>query len=149
MLEPDVRLRLARLAFPTFDVELDEQRFTVDLLRARNWDDPLLLLGADQLVDLPTWKEPEAVLELARVAVATRPGYDRERLDAVVARLPRPERVVLFEIEPVDVSSRELRARIAAGEAVDGLVPQPVGDLIRELGLYRDGATLDADPERT
>ena len=62
-------------------------------------------LGADEFVSLPTWKDPERVLELARLGVATRPGIDRERLDAVLATLERPERVSFFAIDPVPVSS--------------------------------------------
>ena len=137
MLDAPTRLRLARAAFPDLSVELDEHRFTVDLLRAGRWVDPLLLVGADQLVDFPTWKEPDAVLDLARLAVATRPGYPRERLESVLAGLSRPDRVLLFEIEPVPISSSEVRASAARREPIGALVPEPVARLIDELGLYR------------
>ena len=43
--------------------------------RPHGYDDPVFLIGADELADFPTWKEPERVLELARLGVATRPGY--------------------------------------------------------------------------
>ena len=58
------------------------------------------------------------MLRRTRLAVATRPGFPRERLDAVLAELEQPERVRFFEIEPIPVASRELRARLAAGEDV-------------------------------
>ena len=82
-------------------------------------------------------KQPERVLELARLGVATRPGTPREELEAVLARLPRPERVELFELEPHDVSATEIRVLAAAGEPLDGLVPLAVAARIAELGLYR------------
>ena len=123
----DVRLRLARAAFPGMEIELDPYAYTVDMLRAREWDDPVFLVGADQLAAFASWKEPEAVLELARLGVATRPGY-------LVA--PR-NRVEVFEIQPFDVSSSEVRRRVAEGEAVDELVPSAVAGLIEELGVYR------------
>lgn len=134
----NVRLALARLAFPELDVELDVHVRTVDLLRARHFEDPVFLIGADELVDFPNWKEPDAVLELARLGVATRPGYPREALEAVRATLSQPDRVVFFEIEPVPVSSTGVRARVAQGEPVDDLVPSAVAAEIERLGLYRD-----------
>ena len=73
------RLALARAAFPGEDVELDEHPRTIDMLRARRLDDPVLVIGADELADFPSWKEPEAVLELARLAVGERPGSRRDR----------------------------------------------------------------------
>jgi len=136
------RLELARAAFPHDDVELDPYERTIDLLRARRFDDPLFLIGADQLAAFPTWKEPEAVLELARLGVATRPGYPRERLERALDELGRRDRVELFEIEPHDLSSREIRARIAREEPIDGLVPPDVDVLIRSQGLYRSEAGL-------
>jgi nicotinate-nucleotide adenylyltransferase len=132
-----MRLELARAAFPFAEVELDPFPSTVELLEARRFDDPLVLIGADQLAVFHTWREPDRVLELARLGVATRPGFERERLEAVVASLSRPDRVAFFELEPADVASSELRARVARGEPVTGLVPPPVAELIAHLGLYR------------
>src|SRR5262249_1172869 len=81
----DVRLRLARAAFPDDEVVLDEHARTVDMLRAHpEWVDPVFVIGADQFADFPTWKEPDEVLRRARLAVATRPGFPRERLQAVL-----------------------------------------------------------------
>ena len=89
----------------------------------------MLVIGADELADFPSWKEPEAVLELARLAVGERPGYAREPT--------RPAGATFFEIEPTPVSSTEVRRRVAAGEPIDGLVPPAVAAEIERLGLYR------------
>src|SRR5262249_26091824 len=125
---PEARIRMTRAAFPDRDVELDSHAWTVDMLRARKWDDPIFLIGADQLVSFSSWKEPEAVLGLARLGVATRPGHRAHADDP---------RIELFEMPPVDVSSSEVRRRIAAGEPIDSLVPPAVAELIAELALYR------------
>jgi nicotinate-nucleotide adenylyltransferase len=130
------RLELARAAFPEDDVRLDPFPRTIDLLRAERFDDPLFVVGADEFCDFLSWKEPDAVLELARLAVATRPGFPRERLDSVLHGLAQPERVVFFEIEPNPAASRDIRARAAAGAPLDGLVPERVAELIRARGLY-------------
>ena len=133
----DVRLRLARAAFPDDDVLLDEHARTIDTLRAHpDWSDPIFLIGADEFADFLSWKEPEEVLRRARLAVATRPGFPRETLQAVLERLERPERVLFFEIEPTPVASRELRARLALGEDVGDEVPSAVGETIRSGGFY-------------
>ncbi len=122
------RLVLTRAAFPDEDVELDEHPRTVDMLRARRLDDPVLLVGADQLADFPTWKEPEAVLGLARLAVAERPGF---------TPTDPPPGITFFEMEPTPISSTEIRRRVAAGESIDGFLPPAVAAEIERLGLYR------------
>jgi nicotinate-nucleotide adenylyltransferase len=133
----DVRLRLARLAFPDDEVVLDDHPRTVDLLRAHpEWRDPVFLIGADQFVDFPSWKEPEEVLRRAHLGVATRPGFPRERLEDVLARLEHPERVLFFEIEPTPGASSDLRDKLAAGADVTAQVPSEVSDIIRAEGLY-------------
>ena len=104
---------------------------------ANGWDDPLFLIGADEFLDFLGWKEPQAVLELARLAVATRPGASRAAADEVLRLLVHPERVVFFAIEPNLAASRDVRALAAAGASLDGLVPPAVAILIEERGLYR------------
>lgn len=135
--DASVRLALAQAAFPGEEVELDPHPRTIDTLRDGRFEDPVFLVGADQFADFLSWKDPDGVLELARLGVATRPGYARKRLERVLAEIARPDRVTFFEIEPVDVSSREIRDRVARGKPVDGLVPPAVAAEIERLGLYR------------
>ncbi|MDQ3874616.1 MAG: nicotinate-nicotinamide nucleotide adenylyltransferase [Actinomycetota bacterium] len=135
----EARLRLVQAAFGDLHgvvVELDDHPRTIDLLREGRWDDPLFVLGADEFAAFPSWKEPDEVLALAQLGVATRPGYPRDRLRRVLLQLRHPERVHLFEISPVAVSSTEVRRRAARGEPLDGLVPPAVAALVRELGVY-------------
>lgn len=133
----DVRLELAGLAFPFAEVELDPHPSTVELLEARAFEDPIFLIGGDQLAAFPSWRRPERVLELACLGVATRPGFERAQLERVRAQLSRPERVLLFDLEPVDVSATDVRARAARSEPLDRLVPGPVAEEIARLGLFR------------
>lgn len=136
---PDARLELARLAFEQdagIEVELDTYPRTVDSLEARGLNDPVFVIGADELVDFHTWMRPDRILELARLAVATRPGVPDERVREAHARLPAPDRVSFFEFEPVPVSSSLVRARIARQEPIEQLVPARVADAVRRLGLY-------------
>jgi len=133
------RLELASAAFPRDDVRLDPHARTVELLREERFDDPVFVIGADQFCDFRSWAEPDEVLERARLAVATRPGFPRARLQKVLDALARPEQVLFFDIEPNPNASTDVRARIAAGEPLDGLVPAAVAELIEERGLYGAG----------
>jgi nicotinate-nucleotide adenylyltransferase len=133
----DVRLRLAQAAFPDDEVVLDEHPRTIDMLRAHpDWHDPVFLIGADEFSDFLSWKAPNEILGLARLAVATRPGFPRRRLDRVLAKLEHPERVAFFEIEPLPVASRELRARLEAGEDVAAELPPAVAEVLAREALY-------------
>ena len=128
------RLEMARLTFAALDatVELEHYRYTVDALEAAGYDDPIFLIGADELAAFTTWKEPERVLELARLGVATRPGWQPHRQPDRDS-----DRIEIFELEPHPVSSTEIRARIRSGDPIDGLVVPAVAEYIAEHDLYR------------
>jgi nicotinate-nucleotide adenylyltransferase len=136
----ETRLELARVAFapvPEALVELDPHARTVDSLEERRPEDAVFLIGSDELADFPDWKRPERVLELVRLGVAMRPGVPESQLRDACARLPAPDRIEYFELEPTPVSSTEIRERVAAGEPLEGLVPLAVAEAISRLGLYR------------
>lgn len=138
------RLGLARAAFegvPAAEVRGDDHPYTVDSLRAGGFDPAatVFLVGADEFASFPSWKEPDAILELVRLGVATRPGSPPERLEPVLEALRHPDRVELFEIPALAVSSSDLRSRLARGASVDDLVPAPVARRIVERGLYHEG----------
>lgn len=136
----DVRLRLAQAAFPDDEVALDEHARTIETLEAHpEWRDPVFLIGADEFCDFLSWVRPDDVLAHARLGVATRPGFPRERLESVLQRLDHPERVLFFEIEPQPVASRDLRARLEAGDDVSDQVPSAVAAMIDEEMLYGRG----------
>jgi nicotinate-nucleotide adenylyltransferase len=105
------------------------------------------ITGADAVLDILTWKQPERVLELAAVIAATRPGYDLGRLSEVLSGLDRSERVHVMEIPALAVSSSMIRARLAQGRGCRYLVPEGVGELIDKSGVYADrevGVSPDA-----
>jgi nicotinate-nucleotide adenylyltransferase len=127
--DPEARLKMAQAAFPRLSVRLDPNPFTVDAVRGG--EGALFVVGADQASDLATWKEPEEVLKWVKLAVGTRGGYELPDLSRW------GDRVVPFELASPEVSSSEIRDRVAAGETIANLVPPAVAGLIEELGLYR------------
>ena len=134
--DADVRLRLAELALADAEVVRDESPYSIDTVKGHG-DDAIFLVGADQLANFLSWREPDEILEHVRLGVATRPGYPHDELDYVLERLRRPERVELFDMEPVPISSSEVREKVARGEPIDDLVPAAVAREIERLGLYR------------
>jgi nicotinate-nucleotide adenylyltransferase len=145
--DAETRLRLAEAAFADvprtevsrIDVDRPQPAYSHDTVRwaSERWGGIVFLIGADRFADFLRWKAPDEVLRYAQLGVATRPGVSRGQLGEVLSRLERPERVELFEIPVVDVSSRDIRRRVAAGEPIDALVPPSVAALIVEGDLYR------------
>ncbi len=138
------RIRLLRAALSgtgfslsTLEIERGGPSYTVDTLLALSKRHPkaalFLLVGEDSLNDLPSWRDPERILELATVAVARRPGGRR------VARLMRAwrERVRFLPNPPLEIASRDLRERVRRGRSIRFLVPRAVGRLIDARALYR------------
>ncbi len=132
-----VRVRLAGGAVPDDEVMLDEHARTIETLQAHpDWSDPVLLIGADEFCDFLSWVRPGDVLARARIGVATRPGFPRERLESVLRQLDQPARVLFFEIEPQAVASRDLRQRLEAGADVSSEMPSAVAAMIEREMLY-------------
>jgi nicotinate-nucleotide adenylyltransferase len=147
---PEARLELCRLVAADDDrlevSDLEVRRpgpsFTVDTLRELHERDPeqdlTFIVGGDMADSLPRWREPEAILNLARLAVAERAELRREqimrRLGGLVGAAGR---VVFFDMPRIDVSSSAIRARVAAGEPIRYLVPDAVAARIAERGYYR------------
>jgi len=119
-------------------LELDRPgtSYTVDTLREarKRWPEAELyfITGADAYRELATWKEPEEMFRLAKMVAVTRPGYDLSRLDPFFR-----ERVLVLEIPGYEVSSSEVRRRVAEGRTIRYLVPFEVEVYIARHGLYR------------
>jgi len=154
---PQERLQLCELAAAQVE-GVEASRYEIDkpgpaytfetlaALREGHPDDELVFIaGSDQAARLPLWREPERVLELARFAVAERPGTGRaEVLSAVASVAGGADRVSFFAMPQIGVSSSEIRARVAEGRPYRLLVPDVVADRIEEAGLYRTAAVAGA-----
>jgi nicotinate-nucleotide adenylyltransferase len=118
--------------------------YTVDTLRSLRAAHPGVdwhfIIGADTLPELPSWKAIDELLGLCRFITMRRPGMpDTATLQARI-RLPEPwpRRLMegLFEGHLIDVSSSEIRNRVAAGRSIRYLVPAAVETYIHEQGIY-------------
>ncbi|HVP58673.1 MAG TPA: nicotinate-nucleotide adenylyltransferase [bacterium] len=90
-----------------------------------------LLVGMDAYLDIPSWKEPEAILRECSLGVACRPGYERAQLE-----VGRWAKARFIEITAVDISSTAVRDRLRQGRSVRFLTPDAVIAYIRRHRLY-------------
>jgi len=96
------------------------------------------LVGWDSLPELPEWKEPTKLIQLCKVVAVTRPGFSRPDLKSMESFVPGIiQSVIWLDIPPVDISSTDIRNRVAQGLSIHGLVPDEVEGYIEEHGLYR------------
>jgi nicotinate-nucleotide adenylyltransferase len=153
------RLAMAQLAaaentgWEASDLELrrDGPSYTFDTLtelRASSTTQFFFIIGADAFAEIATWSRYPAVLDLAHFAVVSRPGFTLDSLKARVPdladRMTTPEdfeplaktRVILIETTTPDVSSTDIRRRVATGESLAGLVPATVASYISQHRLY-------------
>lgn len=120
--------------FAVSDVEFEREgpSYTVDTLRELRRAHPdaefVLIVGSDTFAEMDTWREHEAVFELARVAVVVRPG---------TPALPDASRAVAVEGVGLPISATEIRRRAAEGRSVRYLVTDAVADFITKRSLYR------------
>ena len=127
-----------RFEVSRIEVDREGPSYTIDTIRALKDDyreGICLIVGADCLMEIDTWREPEAILASVPLIVAPRTGvvlseFEREPL--------RSASIFLLDMPEVDVSSTVLRERVDRGEPIGDLVPERVAEYIERNGLYSD-----------
>ncbi len=125
-----------RFVLDRIEVNRQGPSFTLDTLRelqsARAGAQWVLLIGQDQYTGLHTWKDWQVLLGLVELAVANRPG-DARQPHPDVKRFPHR----MVPLPMLDISSTDIRTRVAAGQDISHLVPPGVARYIETHGLYR------------
>jgi nicotinate-nucleotide adenylyltransferase len=119
------------------EVDREGPTYTVESLRALKREhgpdtELFFITGADAMLEIFQWKEPEELFELAHFIAATRPGYDIEAFEA-----REHPGVTVINIPALAISSTDVRERVAAGAPIRYLVPEGVKSYIEKAGLYR------------
>lgn len=143
-------LELALAGHAAFRIEQIEKdrpgpSFTVDTLEVLQRRDSsgelFLLLGSDSILDLPHWREPARIIELATLLIWPRPSYpiwSEESLRSALHAAPEvPFRLQVIHGPLIDISSRDLRQRVANGRTIRYLVPRAVQVYVENHRLYR------------
>lgn len=150
VLTADHRLRMVELAIKdnsgfaisTLEMERSGTSFTVDTIQYLVDHFPgvifYFIMGMDSLLLMDTWHNYRKLAILCRFIIVTRPGYRLDRTEPRLAKLPEQfwDQAHLLEIPGMDISSTDIRERIAAGRPIGYLVPGTVEAYIREHGLY-------------
>jgi nicotinate-nucleotide adenylyltransferase len=128
-----------RFSVSRLEIERDGPTYTVQTLQElrRTADGELELFfitGADAMLEIFQWKDPEEVLGQAHFIAATRPGYDLARFERQ-ASSSHPN-VSVMQVPALAISSTDIRRRVASGLPIRYLVPDAVVTYIRKAGLY-------------
>jgi nicotinate-nucleotide adenylyltransferase len=135
--EPGFELCLLELERPGPSYAVDTVAQFATWSHAEGRPEPWFILSDEALRDLPTWRTPERILELVRVAAAPRPGTARPDRFWLAERFGTLEARVTFLAGPqVDVASSSIRERARLGQDITGLVPDRVAAYIVEHKLY-------------
>ncbi len=130
----------SRFSVSTLEVDREGPSYTyetLELLAEERGDSELVfVMGADAAVGLESWREPQRVTELARLAVARRAGISDAEVAAVLRSLDAEGRATMLEMPQFGVSSSSVRERAAAGRPLRYLVPESVARFIEEKGIY-------------
>jgi nicotinate-nucleotide adenylyltransferase len=145
------RLRMVELAVssnPHFRVVRDEvdrsgPTYTVETLRQLKQDlgnetTLCFILGLDALAQFHRWKDPEGIIDMCELVIASRPGFQNTGiLDEQLARYPTlGAKTSLLNLPRIDISSTDIRQRASRGGSLRYLVPDEVSDYARREGLY-------------
>ena len=141
----------AHFALSLVDVRRTGPSYTVDTLRLlrEEWGsraELYFIIGGDSLRDLPGWYDPAGVIAQATLVALMRPGYGQveEMTRELETRLPGiGKRLITLEGPRMEISSTELRQRVAEGRPIKYQTPEVVEDYILRYGLYRRGADKD------
>jgi len=141
-------LEFATAGFPEFVVDQRELKregtsYTVDTLTEMTGQFPEaelhFLMGADSLIDLPNWREPQRIAELAKIVAVNRDNRSSEDLRKIVSNLPASiqRSVIILEMPNIGIAASDLRLRISENWSIRFLTPRPVERYILEHRLYR------------
>ncbi|HEX6666785.1 MAG TPA: nicotinate-nucleotide adenylyltransferase [Solirubrobacterales bacterium] len=145
---PELRMTMTRLAaaddsrfsVSALEVEREGPSYTYETLRLlaeeRGQTELVFVMGADAAMGLESWREPQQVVERARLAVARRAGVSDTEVAAVLRSLGAADRATMLEMPQFGVSSSAVRERAAAGRPLRYLIPEPVARFIEEKGIY-------------
>lgn len=145
----EVRMEMTKLAtaeddrFSVSSLEVDREGpsytyETLEELAEERADRELVfVMGADAAVGLGSWRKPERVVELARLAVARRAAVSDAEVEAAMRRLGCEGGMAMLEMPQFGVSSSAVRERAGQGRPLRYLVPDAVAELIEEKGIYR------------
>ena len=144
------RVQMVRLAIAdepsfklsTMEIERVGPSYTVDTIAKLNeqigaGDKLFFILGWDNLMQLPKWHEPARLVRMCRLVPVPRVGYPSPDFNSLEVAIPGlSQSIILLDTPQIEISSSEIRSRVARGLPIHRLVPEPVEQYIKQHKLY-------------
>lgn len=124
------------------EMERDSPSYTIEtvrflLERSGPGTSIYFLVGLDQAMALPSWKDPLTLMEICRLVFLSRPGWPSLDFESLERHIPRArERILSIEVPAIGISSTEIRKRVSRGFSIKYLVPEAVEKYVLSNGLY-------------
>ncbi len=144
LLDAEVRHEMVRLAvededhFEVSRVEIERggPSYTVDTIETmkEKFARVAFIVGADNLIKIDTWKQPEKLLSGCPFIIAPRGGYKKEDF---VGDIFEGKDLRFLDMDEISISSTDIRERVAKGKSIKNMVPRPVLNYILQEGLYQ------------
>ncbi|MEZ6055318.1 MAG: nicotinate-nucleotide adenylyltransferase [Planctomycetaceae bacterium] len=141
-----------KLEVSRIEMERKGKSYTVDTLRRLHETEPehefVLIIGADSLTDLPTWREPAEILQLATIAAVNR-GRTAPSLDPIIAAVGEScrQRIQLVDMPAIDLSATDIRSRVASGRSIRYMTQRSVAMYVKQHRLYLTTPNPQPEPK--
>jgi nicotinate-nucleotide adenylyltransferase len=147
--EASVRLKMVKAAiegiegFEVSDYEIQKKTKsytyqTLQYLKSEN-KQIYFITGADCLINIENWKNPDIILKSCKLVVVTRPGFEIAELEKQRAKIQKKynTEIIFLDVEGIDISSTEIRKRVLEQKSIEEFLPKKVINIINEQRLYR------------
>lgn len=149
------RLAMTELALSEYDLEVSDLEVndpevsytyrTLQKLKAAHPEDDLyFIMGSDSLIKFLSWRKPDLILQLAALVCFDRPNYRTDEVDQVSKEIQAMGGTVIrIDSLELDISSTDIRQRVAEGNPHRSFLHPTVYDYIHKHGLYQEQAEQD------
>jgi nicotinate-nucleotide adenylyltransferase len=133
----------AQFSVNRMELAREGRSFTVDTLRQLHSEDLsrelFFLIGADSLADLPLWRDPAGIAELATIVAVNRGDRPMPDLENLRRQLGSAvcSRIQIVSMPGIDLSATDIRRRVREGKSIRFMTPRPCEVYIQQHGLYR------------
>lgn len=147
--EASVRLKMVKAAiegiegFEVSDYEIQKKTksYTYQTLQYLKSEDKQIyfITGADCLINIESWKNPDIILKSCKLVVVTRPGFEIAELEKQREKIQKKynTEIIFLDVEGIDISSTEIRKRVLEQKSIEEFLPKKVINIINEQRLYR------------
>ena len=139
-------------ALSTIEIDREGNSYSYETLEVLREQNPTVeyyfIMGADSLFEIETWKNPDKLMKSCTLLVAVRNDFDEKRLQEQMTYLTEKyeAHIEVLHTPRIDISSTEIRQKVAEGKSIRYMVPDPVIQYISKLHLYENIESAERQP---